>query len=212
MKKLVLTVTATLACVAAFAQGRISFQTDSLHLVYYGTSANNGALAGTAVGTGSQSPGGVTLVADLYMGTASGSLALYSTTTFAANGKWNTLSVTAAGIPGGTTMFVVTQVRDQLAAAPSTWTPATQPFGSYYGKSEEFTFVLGTSSLQYPPMYAHGATLGGGLSTWADGTYNMDFLAPNQRGAIQVNAVPEPASFALAGLGFAALTILRRRK
>jgi hypothetical protein len=212
MKKLILTLTASLACVAAFAQGRISFQTDSLHLAYYGTSAANGSLAGTPISSANL-PVGVTLVADLYMGTSSTSLNLYSSTTFSVNGgKWNTLSVTAPTIAGGTTVYVVTQIRDQAFAAPTTWTSNSVPFGTFYGESQEFTFVLGTSSLQYPPMYTTGASLGGGLSTWAVGTYNMDSLSTGFRGAISVNAVPEPATFALAGLGLAAVTIFRRRK
>lgn len=212
MKKLILTVAASVACLAAFAQGRISFQTDSLHLVYYDNVAANGSLAGQAVSS-LNLPGGISLVADLYMGTSSSSLSLYSSTSFSATaGKWNTVSVTAPTIPGGTTVFVVAQIRDAASAAPSTWTPISEPFGSYYGRSQEFTFVLGTSSLQYPPMYTTGASLGGGFSTWAPGTYNMDFVSPGQRGGIAVAPVPEPTSFALAGLGAAAMLIFRRRK
>jgi hypothetical protein len=165
-------------------------------------------------------PAGVTLVADLYMGTSSSSLTLYSTTTFGAtSGKWNTLNVQAVApagaIAGGTTVFVVAQIRDNAFAAPATWTPASAgvPVGTtWYGASQEFSFVLGTSTLAYPPMYAPGASLGGGLSTWALGTYPMDYLAAGFRGAIVVSPVPEPTSFALAGLGAAALLIFRRRK
>jgi hypothetical protein len=213
MKKLILTVTASLACLAAFGQGRISFQTDSLHLVYYNPDPLlGGAFAGAGVDS-AHLPAGVSLVADLYMGTSSSSLSLYSSTSFGATaGKWNTVSVSAPTIPGGTTVFVVAQVRDAASTAPSTWTPGSQPFGSFYGASQEFTFVLGTSSLQYPPMYTKGPSLGGGLSTWADGTYNMDSVSPGFRGGIMVSAVPEPTSFALAGLGAAAMLIFRRRK
>jgi len=219
MKKTFLTVTATLACVAAFAQGRVSFQTDSLHLAYYDPSVG-GALGGNAISSANQ-PAGINLVADLYMGTSSSSLNLYSSTGFsAAPGKWNTVSVTAnnppAAIAGGTQVFIVTQIRDAAFAAPSTWTSATAPFGTYYGVSQEFQFTLGTSSLQYPPMYATGATLGGGNSTWANGTFALDASAgANTKGAIAVTSLavtPEPGTMALAGLGAAAMMVFRRRK
>ena len=209
MKKLILTVTATLACVGAFAQGRVQFVNDSLHLAYY----TGGSLDGQAVWANNM-PAGITLVADLYLGTSSSSLSLITSTSFSgtAPGKWNAFSYAAPGLAGGTTVFIVAQVRDAAFAAPTTWAPGQAGFGSYYGVSQEFSFVLGTSSSQYPPMYAHNALLGGGLSTWADGTFAMDSVLPNNKGAVSVSAVPEPASFALAGLGVAALTILRRRK
>jgi hypothetical protein len=220
MKKLVLIAVASLACVAAFAQGRVSFVNDSLHLVYYNVDpALGGPFAGQGVDSAHVTPAG--LMADLYMGTSSSSLSLYTSTTFGASGgKWSTVSVTANGaagsgpaIPGGTQVFVVVQVRDQNGVtAPTTWTPGAQPFGTYYGASPEFQFTLGTSTLAYPPLYAPGASLGGGFSTWPLGGYNMDNVSPGFRGSIVVSAVPEPTSFALAGLGAAALLIFRRRK
>jgi hypothetical protein len=202
MKKTFLTVAATLACVAAFAQGRVSFTTDSNHLVYYDPSVG-GALGGTAVSAGNL-PAGVTLVADLYMGTSSSSLNLYSSSSFSTTpGKWNTVLTTAntppQSIPGGTQVFIVTQIRDQAFAAPSQWTSATAPFGTYYGVSQEFQFTLGTSSLNYPVMYATGASLGGGFSTWANGTFALDSSAgAGTKGAIAVSSLavtPEPAQW-----------------
>src|SRR5437660_10644987 len=95
MKKLVLTAVASLACLAAFAQGKIGFNTDSLHLVYWAS----GPLAGTAVNSDNMSPGLTGMQVDLYMGTSSSSLFLYSSTTFGAAaagpGKWTTMSVLA---------------------------------------------------------------------------------------------------------------------
>jgi len=216
MKKTFLTVTATLACLAAFAQGRVSFTTDSLHLVYYDPSVG-GSLGGTAISSGNL-PGGITLVADLYMGTSSSSLNLYSSSSFSTTpGKWNTVLTTAnnppQAIPGGTQVFIVTQIRDSAFAAPATWTSASQPFGTYYGTSQEFQFTLGTSSLQYPVMYTTGASLGGGNSTWANGTFALDASAgAGTKGAIAVSTIPEPGTIALAGLGAAAMLVFRRRK
>jgi len=214
MKKVVLTLTASLACLAAFAQGKISFQTDSVHLAYY-TSNTNG------ISNANLPPGGLT--ADLYMGTSSGSLFLYSSTTFSATpGKWNSLSVQAnanagsgaPGIGGGTPVFVVAQIRGGgdapasqlngalLGTAPDAYA-ATLGY-SWYGWSQEFQFTLG-SGVTYPVMYT--------APSWAPGTTDLSSTAgAGTRGAIGVTAVPEPTSMALLGLGSAALLIFRRRK
>jgi hypothetical protein len=205
MKKLVLTAVASLACVAAFAQGKILFTTDSLHLAYYAQDARNGSLAGAAISSANL-PAGISLVADLYMGTSSSSLALFSSSTFgAAPGKWNPISVTAPTIPGNTTVFVVAQIRDANSPAPATWNPGAAPFGTYYGVSQEFSFTLG-NSITYPPMY--------NSPNWAPGSFDLSATAgAGAMGAISVvNVVPEPGTFALAGLGAAAMLIFRRRK
>ena len=152
-------------------------------------------------------------MADLYVGTSSSSLSLMTSTTFSTFGKWNSVNVSVPGVPGGTSVFVVAQIRDANHAAEATWTPSFDSGQfSWYGASPEFTFILGTSTLLYPAMYNHAATQGGAQSTWPDGQYNMDFLATGQRGSIMVSSVPEPTSFALAGLGAAAMLIFRRRK
>jgi hypothetical protein len=219
MKKLVLTAVASLACVAAFAQGKISFQNDSLHLAVWGPSA--GALAGTAVNSDNM-PGNVTgLSADLYMGTSSSQLFLYSSTTFGAAGvppgpgKWNSASVQAAangstGAPlilGGTTVFVEAVIRSTERGANPTFNAADASLFTAYGASSMFTFVLG-SAATYPPMWNQS------VGTWAPGGVNMDAYGPGSRGAIQMTVVPipEPGTFALAGLGAAAMLIFRRRK
>jgi len=205
MKKFILTAAAALACVGAFAQGKILFATDSLHLVYYDSSA--GSLAGSGVFAGNM-PAGVNLVADLYMGTSSSALSLYSTSTFsAAPGKWNSLQVLANNpfINGGTSVFVEVQVRDQSVAAPAIFTGA--PIGTYYGTSSLFTFTLG-SAVTYPAMTS-------GSSTWAAGSAALDQYGAGSRGAIAVSSLavtPEPGTMALAGLGAAAMMVFRRRK
>jgi len=214
MKKVVLTLTASLACLAAFGQGKIGFQTDSAHLAYY--NPNTPGIGGTAV-TSNNAP--VTLMADLYMGTSSASLSYYSSTTFQGSsnpGKWNTASVQATSpfIGGGSSVFIITQVRDAahgpaatldatlVGSAPDAYA-LTLGYG-YYGWSQEFTFTLG-GSVTYPAMY--------NSPTWTAGTFNLDSSAgAGARGAIMVSQVPEPTSFALLGLGTAAMLIFRRRK
>ena len=174
MKRAILTLTFGLACVTGFAQGRIQFSTDSLHLVYYDpffvyAPPSFAALAGQAV-WGSNMPPGFTLMADFYIGTSSSTLSLATTTTFSnlSPGKWNPVNYQSPTIPGGTTVFVVAQIREDTFAPPSIWNPFSFPVGvgPIWGYSQEFTFVLGTSTAQYPPMYTHNASLGGGFSTW----------------------------------------------
>jgi hypothetical protein len=215
MKKLVLTAVASLACLAAFAQGKVSFQNDSLHLVYWGSGSS---LTGSAVNTDNMDPlaaakGGLSV--DLYMGTSSSTLFLYSSTTFGpvANGagKWTGASVqalaNAGGAPainGGTSVFVEVQIRDGSGSAPSIFTGLPDAFTAY-GKSPMFSFTLG-GSVTYPVLWSQ--TVG----TWPLGAWPMDNIAPGARGSLAVNIVPEPTTAALAGLGAAALLIFRRRK
>jgi hypothetical protein len=213
MKKLVLTAVASLACLAAFAQGKISFQNNSAHLVYYDPSrVSDVSLAGGAVFNGvlngtNGMPTGYTLMGDLYIGTSSSSLSLISSTTFSASpGAFSSMSVQVPGIVGGTSVFVVAQVRDSASTPEAVWTPGFQGAGlNWYGASSEFSFVLGTSAIAYPAMWSTAGT-------WAAGSWPMGQYGPNYTGAIAVAPVPEPTSFALMGLGAASLLIFRRRK
>jgi hypothetical protein len=212
MKKLVLTAVASLACLGAFAQGKIGFATDSLHLTYW----VGGALNGSAVNSDNMSPGIGGVAAYLYMGTSSSALSLYSSTTFGAlasgPGKWTLMNVAAnanaatgaPAIPSGS-VFVEIAVLSTEKAAPTTFDAAAFSTFAAHGTSSEITFNLGTS-VTYPVLT--GPNSGG---TWAAGLLNMDQYGAGSRGAIGV-AVPEPATFALAGLGAAAMLIFRRRK
>jgi hypothetical protein len=207
MKKLITTLALSAVCVGAFAQGKVQFVNDSLHNYYFGP---NVLVADQAL-AGQLTPivplaSGKTLVADLYAGTSSGSLFLYSTTTLSAAspGRQNTLAVTlndpdlggpAVGIAGGAVpAFFQVQIRDSAFATAT----LSQDGGSYFGFSSIFT-VQPSATIAYNSIVNHGGTA---LSTWAD--------APS--GAIFINVVPEPSSMALAGLGAASLLIFRRRK
>ena len=118
----------SLASVVTFAQGKIGFQNDSLHLAFYGyTDGPDAGLQGQAIDS-AHMPIGLTMVAGLYAGTSSSLLSLISTTTFGAvPGKWNATSVTIPGAPGGSTVFVAVQIRNQSAPPPTTFT------GTFYG-------------------------------------------------------------------------------
>jgi hypothetical protein len=194
MKKLLLVLTVSLASLGALAQGKISFQTDSLHLVYFPS-----PFPGQGVDSAHMPPG-INFLADLYIGTSSSSLSLISSTTFSAvPGKWNSLSVVVPGIPGGTSVFVTTVIRDDAFAPQPTFSFPYSP--GVWGYSQEFTFTLG-SSITYPPMW-------GSNGTWPIGTWVLDQYGTGSRGAIVVGLIPEPCAIALLGLG-AAMFIFRR--
>jgi len=192
--------------VGAYAQGKIAFVNDSLHLIYFSDAGHlrgaDAALAGQ--GATATTPSGITLVVDLFGGTSAASLTLQKTTTFSAvPGKW-TLANVLSTIPGGAQGFFQVQVRDQAFAT------ATEAMNgnSYAGFSAIFNTTTG-ASLAYNSIVNHNAPAS---STWGDGGFNMDQYGPGSRGVMSVGIVPEPTSMALAGLGAAALMIFRRRK
>jgi len=201
MKKLFTTLALTAVCVGALAQGKVQFVNDAAHEYYFGPNV----LAADAALANQKTPivalaSGKTLVADLYAGTSSGSLVLYSTTTLSTSspGRQNTLGVTltSPAIAGGAPAFFQVQIRDNAFATAT----LSQQGNSYYGFSSIFT-VQPSSTIAFNSIVNHGGTA---LSTWAD--------APS--GAIFINAspVPEPTSMALAGIGAASLLIFRRKK
>jgi len=213
MKKLVLTLTAlSLASMAALAQGKITFANDSLHLVYYATDGSaNPTLAGSAVSSGNM-PAGVTLVADLYGGSSSSSLTLLTTTSFGVTaGRFTGVNFAPAGIAAGGTSFFQVQVRDTAHASATL--ASNDAVAGYYGFSSIFTTTAG-SSIAFNSIVNPNSPA---FSTFAAGTYDMSTQTSlsGARGVLAIStpivAAPEPASFALAGLGAAGLMIFRRR-
>jgi len=229
MKKLLLTLTATLVCAGAFAQGKLAFQLNTTGIIYFTTDktqlvpadsakvvagyalAGSGAYVGTAgpsvPGTVASLTGTPSFIVALYGGTTAGSLTLQTTTTIATYGAEGTLiaaNSTFPTLPAGTAAFFQIEVYDSRAAsAPAAWSAGFE----YAGESAIFTAVPQPSS--YNNIYQTAtpvlSTIGNGQQTIAD--------YPGAKGLIALYAeVPEPASFALAGLGAAALLIFRRRK
>ena len=131
------------------------------------------------------------MVADLYVGTSSSVLSFVSSATFSTvPGKWNTLPVQIPGIPGGTTVFVATVIRDQAFAPAPLWAGFID-FPREWAYSQEFTFTLG-AGITYPAMW-------GTNGNWAVGTYPLDQYGVGSKGAINVSTIPEPASAMSAG-------------
>jgi len=223
MKKLIVALTVSLTCLGAFAQGKVNFINNSLHLIYYTTdssklSTEDQALAGQAVpsnGSGSLSPSHSLLV-DLYAGTSAGSLSRVATTTVSTGalaGTWNGANVSMS--PGGVNFngttavaagidFFQVQVYD---GSMGSYAAASGGTNVYYGESIVFQSTA-SSATAYYSIVQHTTP---GNSQWTDGTQAVagGFGAI----AMQLNpaSVPEPTTFALAGLGAAALLIFRRR-
>jgi hypothetical protein len=202
MKKTLLTLALVATTVAAFAQGKVTFGNNSARLFVLDDDttrlkAGDIASAGQPIPNGAL-PSGVTLVAGLYAGTSSSSMTLQSSTTILTGTGWlspGTMAnrTTLLATPGWASPNPVTF---QVAIWDSAFaTPQLSGLSSYVGFSQIFTMVPGTS-IAYPFLYQ---TTAPALSTWAVGN-------------IEIGLVPEPSSFALAGLGMASLLIFRRRK
>ena len=205
MKKTLLTLALVAVTAASFAQGKINMVNDINHLVYFGTTlAPDAALSGQAL-TSVATPSGITFAVDLYGGATAGTMTLQQTTTMSATapGFFGPKTFTSLNLPGGVQAFLQIKVRDAaFATAESSLT--------YKGFSQIFTFNP-SGSIAFNSIVVSGGTA---LSTWTAGVTPV--LGGNPIGAgfgaVQVNAVPEPTSMALAGIGAAAMVIFRRRK
>jgi hypothetical protein len=200
MKKTLLTLALVATAAAAFAQGKVGFVNDANRVFQFGSVLpTDAALAGQSIpanGTG-LSDG---LSALLYAGTSAGSLTLQTSIPLEGSnlpqaGRMATKQVLLNGVPGAAVQQFQIVVVSTAANRPTTIAggAGVGEFAGalYFGTSGLFTFTPGTS-VTYPVIYA-------GNTTWA--------AQP-----LIVNAVPEPSSMALAGLGAASLLIFRRRK
>ncbi len=195
MKKLLLTLLAAMTSVAAFAQGKITMENDSNHLLYfstYGYGSIGPAWAGQLV---ANTGPGATIVVDLYGGATAGSMTLQTTTGMSSTpGRFGPVTFISPNLPGGVTAFMQIRIRDA----------STFPT-DYWGQSGIFTFKP-SSTIAYNSIVNAG---GSALSTWTAGSYsdlNSDVIR------IAILPIPEPSALALTGLGVAALVLRRRRK
>lgn len=200
MKKTLLTLALVASSMAAFAQGKVTFGNDSLHLFVIGDT-----VAGDAAGPINVSPlpSGNSLIAQLYAGTAAGSMTLQTSYVLdAANwgptpGRMVSRGIILAGVPGGSLAYFNIVITDIAAAIGSPFQAGPGVGADYYGTTGTFTATPG-SSITYPGLVSGTPA----NSTWAPGN-------------LMVNAttvIPEPGSMALAGFGAASLLLFRRRK
>jgi len=195
MKK-TLAILATFAVAfGAFAQGKVIFGNGNTHPVTIDTRATYagneapGSLA-TQIGVGSQVLN--TLTAQLFAGTAAGSLTLQGTFAPAGlagfeNGVLQNTFVLLTGIAAGPAFFQI--VLFQTSAG--SYNAASGGQGLWYGQSAVFPATAG-SFAPTPLSSAAG---------WVAGPITLS-----------ANPVPEPSTIALAGLGVASLLLFRRRK
>jgi len=197
------------ASMAAFAQGKISLINDQASLVMLspsnGVAAADASLRGLPIGNSTPLPSGVTLTAGIWGGATAGALSFYSATalTSAAAGSAGVIgpmhvqlnSPAIPGLPNGaaigsSTPWFDVRVWDasyasyDLALAAGAYTGAGAPFQMNPGASIAYVNTAGPSA----------------NSTWTEGPIFVS------------QTIPEPASFALAGLAGAAMLIFRRRK
>lgn len=221
MKKALLTLALVVTSVAAFAQGKVQFVNDATRSFNLGTTAAGDVAGPIAAGP---LPSGNTLVAALYGITGNNGATLnlvtaipLTGTSVGSPGRMASKSLILSGIPGATVASFGIVISDVAVAdhpasisgtllarnvadnIPAVVPGFDRPELTYFGTSGLFTAIPGTSTITYPPIYATTAPPGGVSSTWVAGT-------------VYVNAIPEPSTFALAGLGAAALLIFRRRK
>jgi hypothetical protein len=216
MKKLVLTAFALTTAVGVFAQGTVIFNNrlgSTSHVYGGGTSSVRGNAA-------NDSPAGSTSYAGLSLIGANGLTGLYGASTtlaqlLAANGANQAESslLPAAGI---------TTFRTGAAAgniAPTTATLAGVPADAATATLQMVAWD--NSSGLYPTWtQASVAWAAGLISAGRSATFNVNAIggqanpAPTLDNLTSFNIlpIPEPTSFALAGLGAAALLIFRRRK
>jgi len=202
MKKLILTTITSMAAIAAFAQGTVNFVNDSVNLtsppdrfVRFASPTS----AGNVFGTNNARAVGTTYAVQLYYGASTaneGSLIPLSAA--AGNLRASTSAAAGAWANGGARTFQSANVGDVLNLQVRVWdiqfgatyeaARANAAYSSSIGASAIFTYQVPAATS------APGAFLLGGLTGFT------------------IDSVPEPASFAMVGLGAAALLIFRRRK
>lgn len=204
MKKIILTSIMSVAAAAAFAQGTVNFLNDSGtltsppdRLVRFGT----GTTTGNVFGTNTAPVVGTNFQAQLYYGASTApDSALVAVSSVPARFRASSTTLPGVWAGGGLRTFsgfdfgggqIKLQVRVWDILAGATFDQALAA-GGVIGQSQSFLYTLPATAGDPP-----GNFIMSGFTTFSVAG-----------GAI----VPEPATFALAGLGAAALLVFRRRK
>jgi hypothetical protein len=200
MKKLILTLALVSVSAVAFGQGRVFIANDN-HLVQLTTDTSlllpaDIPSAGKAIpvpgDSGGLIPSGKTIVFGLYGGTASTSLSLLTTVPL----SLDDLSITDGTVSGGTFLMPTIAAGSPAFFQVAAWDSAfADPF-------------LAAAGLSYSGISAIFSSTPAAAPAPAPSIDN----APGWGPVVLTAVVPEPSTFALAGLGAAALLIFRRRK
>jgi len=214
MKKTLLTIALAAASLAAFAQGKVSLQNDggSLYVLASASGAyapQDAAVSGMPIAITGPLPSGVILEVGLYGGSNPLLLTLQTEVQLNPGGGPSAgqppfthvvLGNMAGAQPlaGGTLAYFQVAVWNSFYPTPQLAMAAGLDSGhpGYFGFNNVFSMTP-SSTISYPPIN------GGGGSTW---------VASGDEQPLMVMIAPEPSTFALAGLGAAALLIFRRRK
>ena len=209
MKKLLITTAATLLTVAAFGQGQVNFNNASSISGWLTLVDRNVHFTTNA----SQLPPGITPGANVSSNHAGLNLtSLRAALYYAATTQTDVNLFTAAG--GGPATF-----KTSTSATAGSWFGGTRTLDNIaIGAPANLVVIVWDSSLGADPL---SAAVRGGLygqsaifqyTSPSGGTPAPAEFLPNNLSAFSISIVPEPSSFALAGLGAAALLIFRRRK
>jgi hypothetical protein len=211
MKKLVGILAISALAASAFAQGTVGFANNSAGLIRQWTSSSDSTLISVPVG------GAQVQLLTAPAGTAFTSLGSLTGTGFAAN--YTTLAAFLGANPGWTE---ISKTGIGPAAGRFNGGNVTLQTAVAGGANAEYVIIGWTGSYaSYDAAYAANAWMGSGpmlttttgnpggtpptTATLLSATFTGMTLAP-------ISVIPEPTTFALAGLGAAALMIFRRRK
>jgi len=211
MKKYLVTLAITALATSAFAQGTVVFNNNSSGLVKQWTSASDPTLISVPKLGGSVTLFAAAPGASLNpLGTvgAGGYTANYANLAafLAANTGWAQIATTgilpiAAGQYNGGTQTIAGGAGANAQYFVVGWTGA---FASYDAAMAAGSGFIGVSSV-FATTTGNPTTVPPGTPVSLNSTFTGMTLAT-------VSSVPEPSTFALAGLGAAALMIFRRRK